>query len=109
MVCIEIKINLVKCRIPFNIPDSIIFGLIDQRINDLTATEILDNYIPYNNFPMGVVHHGNRLFIGLPRRRVGMPATLAFVSTNGSRGSSPSLQAFPDFRTNQLHVSLIRV
>lgn len=56
---------------------------------------------------MGLAHHANanRLFIGLPRRRVGMPTTLAFVLTNGARGSSPSLQAFPDFRTNQLHVS----
>lgn len=54
---------------------------------------------------MGLVHHKNRIFIGLPRRGVGMPATLAFVSTNGARGSSPLLQAFPDFRTNELHVS----
>lgn len=54
---------------------------------------------------MGATHHRDRIFITLPRRRVGMPATLTYVRTNGIRGSSPSLQAYPDFRTNQLHVS----
>lgn len=85
--------------------DAIIFGLPDKRVNDLTLSEIQDNFIQYNNLPMGVTHHKNRLFITLPRRRPGIPATLAFVSSNGSPGSSPSLQAFPDFRTNELHVS----
>lgn len=56
---------------------------------------------------MGMMHHKNRLFITLPRRRPGIPATLAYVSSNGAPGSSPSLEAYPDFRTNQLHVSNI--
>lgn len=34
-----------------------------------------------------------------------MPATLAYVRSNGARGSSPGLQAYPNFRTNELHVS----
>lgn len=51
-----------------------------------------------------MMHHKGRIFITLPRRRPGIPATLAFIISNGSRGSSPSLQAYPDFRTNQLHV-----
>lgn len=55
--------------------------------------------------PMGVMHHKTRIFITLPRRRPGMPATLTFVAAGGARGSSPSLQAYPNFRTNELHVS----
>lgn len=85
--------------------DTIIFGLTDKRIGDLTATDIQANFIPYNNLPMGATHHKDRIFITLPRRRVGMPATITYVRTSGTRGSSPSLQAYPDFRTNQLHVS----
>lgn len=85
--------------------DTIIFDFVDKRFNDLTATEIRDNFIQFNNFPMGMMHHKGRLFITLPRRRPGIPATVAFIVANGSRGSSPSLQAYPDFRTNQLHVS----
>lgn len=54
---------------------------------------------------MGVMHHKDRIFITLPRRRPGMPATLAYVRSNGARGSSPGLQAYPNFRTNELHVS----
>lgn len=84
--------------------DSIIFGLSDRRRNDLTASDIKDNYIAYNNMPMGVLHHKKRLFITLPRRRQGIPATLTYVLANGARGSSPSLQAYPNFRTNELHV-----
>lgn len=86
--------------------ESIIFGLADRRLNDLTASDIRDNYIAYNNLPMGLRHHppSQRIFITLPRRRTGMPATLAFVMANGARGSSPSLQAYPSFRANELHV-----
>lgn len=86
--------------------DSIIFGLPDRRRNDLTASDIKENYIAANNLPMGVLHHKNRIFITLPRRRRGMPATLTYVSANGARGSSPSLQAYPNFRTNELHVRI---
>lgn len=85
--------------------DAIIFGLPDKRVNDLTAREIEDNFIQFNNFPMGATHHKNRIFITLPRRRPGIPATIATISSKGARGSSPSLEAFPNFRTNQLHVS----
>lgn len=101
--------NRINCPSNVSIPylvclDSIIFGLSDRRINDLTASDIKENYIAYNNMPMGVLHHKNRIFITLPRRRPGIPATLTYVKANGARGSSPSLQAYPNFRTNELHV-----
>lgn len=87
--------------------DNIVFGPTDKRRNDLTASEIRADFIPYNNLPMGVTHHKDRLFITLPRRRIGMPATITYVRTNGMKGSSPSLQAYPNYRMNQVHVSLI--
>lgn len=73
---------------------------------DLSPAEIQRDFVQYNNLPMGVMHHGDRLFITLPRRRTGMPATIAYVRTNFPRSSSPALQAYPNFRTNQLPVSL---
>lgn len=55
--------------------------------------------------PMGVTAHKDRIFITLPRRRPGIPATITFVSSNGARGTGPGLQAYPNFRTNEQHVS----
>lgn len=88
--------------------DTIHFGLSDRRFNDLTASEIQDNFIQYNNMPMGAMRHKDRIFITLPRRRPGMPATLTYVRSSGARKSSPGLQAYPNFRTNELHVSVIK-
>lgn len=73
---------------------------------DLTADEIQSSFEQYNNFPMGATRHRDRLFITLPRRRPGMPATISYVRMTSPKGSSPSLQAYPTFRTNQLHVSV---
>lgn len=89
--------------------DSIIFGLTDKRLNDITLTEVLENYVPANNLPTGISLCKDRIFVAIPRRRNGVPATIAYVRKGGKRGSSPSLHAYPDFRTNQLHVSSIRV
>lgn len=55
--------------------------------------------------PMGVTAHKDRIFITLPRRRPGIPATITFVSSSGARGTAPGLQAYPNFRTNEQHVS----
>lgn len=71
----------------------------------MTSSEIEENFVQYNNFPMGATHHKEKIFISLPRRLPGVPATVAYILNNGARGSSPSLQAYPDFRTNELHVS----
>lgn len=88
--------------------DTIHFELSDRRINDLTASEIQDNFIQYNNLPMGAMHHKDRIFITLPRRRPGIPATLTYVRSSGARKSSPGLQAYPNFRSNELHVSVTK-
>ncbi|XP_058982633.1 L-dopachrome tautomerase yellow-f2 isoform X2 [Musca domestica] len=60
------------------------------------------SYIPYNNVPMGVTHYKGRLFVTMPRRRVGIPSTLNYIDMNADESmKSPKLKAYPDFETNQ--------
>lgn len=57
---------------------------------------------------MGATHYKGRLFITMPRRRIGIPSTLNYIDMirDGSN-TSPKLYAYPDFKTNQLNVSVI--
>ncbi|XP_030369539.1 L-dopachrome tautomerase yellow-f2-like [Scaptodrosophila lebanonensis] len=63
-------------------------------------------YIPYNNVPMGANHFRGRLFITMPRRRVGIPSTLNYIDLrrDGSQ-TSPKLHAYPNFELNQFNNS----
>ncbi|XP_037709172.1 L-dopachrome tautomerase yellow-f2 [Drosophila subpulchrella] len=63
-------------------------------------------YIPYNNVPMGATHFRGRLFVTMPRRRVGIPSTLNYIDV-AKEGSNPSpkLQAYPNFALNQFNAS----
>ncbi|KAH8383760.1 hypothetical protein KR009_010399 [Drosophila setifemur] len=64
------------------------------------------SYIPYNNVPMGVTHYRGRLFVTMPRRRVGIPSTLNYIDLNrDGRDRSPKLRAYPDFALNQFNAS----
>lgn len=54
---------------------------------------------------MGVTHAKGKLITTIPRRRAGVPATLSYISTKSPKGTSPSFRAFPDYQTNELHVS----
>lgn len=65
-----------------------------------------EEFIQYNNVPIGVTHYKNKLFITVPRRAPGIPATLNYIYTNSPKRSSPRLRAYPNYRTNQLHVSI---
>uniref|UniRef100_A0A240PN96 Yellow protein n=1 Tax=Anopheles epiroticus TaxID=199890 RepID=A0A240PN96_9DIPT len=69
----------------------------------LGATEN-ETFQAYNNIPMGATHHKNRLFITIPRRRPGVPATLNVIDlTKVPRGErSPPLTAYPNYRINEL-------
>lgn len=62
-------------------------------------------YNASNNLPMGASHFGGRIFITVPRRRMGVPSTLNFVYTKSTAASSPVLQAFPSQDINALHVN----
>lgn len=54
---------------------------------------------------MGVTHYKGRLFITMPRRRVGIPSTLNYVDLRKDGNEmSPKLHAYPDFETNQIKV-----
>lgn len=55
---------------------------------------------------MGVTHHKGRLFITIPRRRPGVPATLNVIHMDkvAKDEQSPPLDAYPDYIINQLHV-----
>lgn len=62
-------------------------------------------YNASNNLPMGASHYRGRIFITVPRRRMGVPSTLNFVYTKSTAASSPFLQAFPSQDINALHVN----
>lgn len=65
------------------------------------------SYIPYNNVPMGVTHYKGRLFVTMPRRRIGIPSTLNYIDLQkDGKHHSPKLYAYPDFETNYLNVSV---
>lgn len=79
----------------------------DKQLEEESSAKS-SGYIAYNNIPMGVTHHKGKLFITMPRRRPGIPATLNYIYTNaGLRGSSPAMKAFPSYKINELHVILI--
>uniref|UniRef100_A0A182S4V5 Yellow protein n=1 Tax=Anopheles funestus TaxID=62324 RepID=A0A182S4V5_ANOFN len=63
-----------------------------------------ETFHAYDNIPMGASHHKNRLFITIPRRRPGVPATLNVIDlskvTRGDR--SPPLKAYPTYPINEL-------
>lgn len=59
---------------------------------------------------MGATHYKGRLFVTMPRRRVGIPSTLNYIDLNkDGTQESPKLIAYPDFETNQLTVFLINL
>ncbi|EDW42379.1 L-dopachrome tautomerase yellow-f2 [Drosophila sechellia] len=64
------------------------------------------SYIPYNNVPMGATHFRGRVFVTMPRRRVGIPSTLNYIdlAEDGS-DRSPKLRAYPNFALNQFNAS----
>lgn len=63
-------------------------------------------YIPYNNVPMGVTHFRGRVFVTMPRRRVGIPSTLNYIDMGrDGKQNSPKLYAYPSFEANQFNIS----
>ncbi|XP_058467638.1 L-dopachrome tautomerase yellow-f-like [Malaya genurostris] len=57
------------------------------------------------NIPMGITHHKGRLFITIPRKHPSIPAALNVVDISSvPKGDmSPSLKAYPDQISNQIH------
>lgn len=66
-------------------------------------------YIPYNNLPVGLAYYKNLLFITVPRRRIGVPATLSVINIDqvAKNEISPKLSAYPNYDINEIPVSII--
>lgn len=85
----------------FIFPSDNDYGLFTNRARPAFPSQN-DSYVPYNNVPMGVSHFNGKLFITVPRRRLGIPSTLNYIDmkTVGSN-RSPKLRAYPDMETNE--------
>lgn len=57
----------------------------------------LTKFRPENTVFTGLEMTKDRVFVSMPRLREGVPATLASMSTRAAPGSSPVLQAYPDW------------
>ncbi|XP_044272822.1 L-dopachrome tautomerase yellow-f2-like [Tribolium madens] len=63
------------------------------------------DYIYENNIPMGANLWKDKLFITVPRRRMGVPSTVNFVWANSSERHNVPLIPYPDWKTNTLRDS----
>ncbi|XP_047352408.1 protein yellow-like [Vespa velutina] len=61
------------------------------------------NYIEKNNLPLGLAISQDRMIITVPRWRNGVVANLNYVWMNDT-SESPSLNPYPDFETNDIHL-----
>ncbi|XP_065217696.1 protein yellow-like [Planococcus citri] len=57
------------------------------------------SYIPNNTIPFGVGIWEEKLFITIPRRNPGVPATLNYININSSE-NAPLLTPYPDWASN---------
>lgn len=63
--------------------------------------EIINMYRPDNTLFTGLEIMRDRIFLAMPRLRVGIPATLATIPRHTPPGSGPVLQAYPDWSFHQ--------
>jgi hypothetical protein len=66
-----------------------------------------------NSLPTGLARHGNRLYVGVARRNLGIPSTLNYIDlsdyltgTNPVK-KSPLLIPYPDESFNELDVGIL--
>ncbi|XP_049840586.1 L-dopachrome tautomerase yellow-f2-like isoform X2 [Schistocerca gregaria] len=62
------------------------------------------DYQPRNNLPLGLAVWRDRLFLTVPRRKAGVPATLGYVDIDrkSTARRSPALRPYPNWETNRL-------
>ncbi|CAG5001094.1 unnamed protein product [Parnassius apollo] len=66
-------------------------------------------FIQYNNVPMGMERVGDILFVSLPRRRYGIPATLNYIDLKRDTNiRSPPLRPYPNMRQSRNLTSVYR-
>ena len=81
---------------------SIVFP--EEYSGNIVKNSNTSSYIASNNVPMGATHFNGRLFVTMPRRRVGIPSTLNYIDLlNDGNNPSPKLYAYPNFEINYLN------
>ncbi|KAF9418128.1 hypothetical protein HW555_004938 [Spodoptera exigua] len=66
-------------------------------------------FVQYNNVPMGAERVGDRVFVTIPRRRFGIPATLNYIDLNVYGNTrSPPLRPYPDMARSRSLISVYR-
>uniref|UniRef100_A0A182N5H5 Yellow protein n=1 Tax=Anopheles dirus TaxID=7168 RepID=A0A182N5H5_9DIPT len=62
-----------------------------------------DTFNTYGNLPMGVTHHKGFLYVTIPRRRPGIPATLNVIDmARNPSVNDPTLSPYPNLLVNTL-------
>ncbi|XP_050069995.1 L-dopachrome tautomerase yellow-f2-like [Anopheles maculipalpis] len=62
-----------------------------------------DTFNAYGNLPMGVTHHKGFLYVTIPRRRPGIPATLNVIDMSRNPAvNEPTLDPYPNSLVNSL-------
>lgn len=62
-----------------------------------------EQFNAYGNLPMGVNHHKGRLFVTVPRRRPGIPATLNVIDMSKTKSkNNPPMMGYPNYFVNKL-------
>uniref|UniRef100_A0A240PPN2 Major royal jelly protein n=1 Tax=Anopheles epiroticus TaxID=199890 RepID=A0A240PPN2_9DIPT len=81
-----------------------------QKVEYDVPAEVLqreNGYIPVGNIPMGAVHHKNRVFVAVARRRWGIPSTLNVVDISPPfPNTNVVLKPYPSFELNELRADL---
>ncbi|XP_037048820.1 L-dopachrome tautomerase yellow-f2-like [Bradysia coprophila] len=72
--------------------------------DDAFSDAYFNKYIPESNLPNGAVHHNGRVFITVPRRRIGVLSSLNYIEVDhrDKDGNEPLLKPYPDYETNRL-------
>ncbi|XP_017778768.1 PREDICTED: protein yellow-like [Nicrophorus vespilloides] len=92
-----LKIGILLCVGLSNAVDLEIlneWNLLDFNFPDY---EFIKNFKPENTVFTGLEITDDRLILAMPRLRAGIPATLASIPRNTPKGSSPKLDAYPDW------------
>ncbi|KAI4460332.1 protein yellow-related [Holotrichia oblita] len=72
---------------------------------DLNGDNANLEYIYENNIPMGANRWKNKLFITIPRRRLGVPSTLNYVPIDKPERHNVPLIPYPDLKTNAMRAT----
>lgn len=73
--------------------------------DDAFSDSYFNKYVPENNLPNGAVHYNGRVFITVPRRRIGVLSSLNYIDVNDQatiNKAGPLLKPYPDYETNRL-------